>query len=98
MFDACDRQDAAAAVSEFVPEGTFYEVPRDEEFTKTEFREFLDDTIFELYPDYRVEESRTLVTYEWATVTEWTFSGTHKGAVGETAPVETGYLYQSSRS
>lgn len=86
MFEAYNRQDAEAAAAEFAPDGTFYEIPRGEEFTKAEFREFLEDIIFVLYPDYQVEESQTLLTYEWATVIEWTFSGTHEGAVDETAP------------
>lgn len=86
VFAAYNRQDAEAVAAEFAPDGTFYEVPRGEEFTKTEFQEFLEGAIFEMYPDYQVEESRTLLTYEWATVIEWTFSGTHKGAVDETDP------------
>lgn len=86
VFEAYNRQDAGAAAAEFAPDGTFYEMPRGEEFTKAEFRTFLDETIFVLYPDYQVEKSRTLSTYEWATVVEWTFSGTHEGTAGDTAP------------
>lgn len=86
VFAAYNRQDAAAAAAEFAPDGTFYEVPRGEEFTKAEFRAFLEDAIFVMFPDYQVEESRTVLNHEWATVLEWTFSGTHKGAVDETAP------------
>jgi len=86
VFEAYNRQDAGTAAAEFAPDGTFYEVPRGEEFTKAEFREFLDETIFVLSPDYQVEESRTLLTYEWATVVEWMFSGTHEGTVDDTAP------------
>jgi len=86
VFEAYNRQDAEAAAAEFVPAGTFYEIPRGEEFTKAEFREYLDDIIFVLFPDYTVEESRTVLPYEWATVIEWRFSGTHEGTVGETDP------------
>lgn len=87
VFEAYNQQDAAAAAAEFATDGTFYEIPRGEEFTLTEFREYLTDTIFVLYPDYQVEESQTLLSHDWATVVEWTFSGTHSGAVDETAPM-----------
>lgn len=86
VFEAYNRQDAAAVAAEFAPEGKFYEIPRGEEFTKAEFQKFLEDTIFVLYPDYQVEESKTHLSYEWATVVEWTFSGTHEGTVDETNP------------
>lgn len=86
LFAAYDRQDAEAAAAQFAPEGKFHEEPRDETFSKTEFREYLESNVFVAFPDYQVEEYRTLVEYHWATVIEWRFSGTHEGAVGELDP------------
>lgn len=86
VFEAYSRQDAAGAAAEFADDGTFHEVPRNLEFSKPEFRTFLEDTIFELYPDYTVEDYEAFTTHEWGTLIEWKFSGTHEGQVGDTEP------------
>lgn len=86
LFAAYDRQDAEAAAAQFAPGGKFHEEPRNKTFTKAEFREYLESNVFVVFPDYEVEEYRSLLDYRWATVIEWRFSGTHEGHVGELEP------------
>lgn len=86
VFEAYNRQDAAGAATEFSDDGTFHEVPRDLVFSKSEFRTFLADRVFQLYPDYTVVEREVFTNHPWGTLIEWTFSGTHEGKVGDTEP------------
>lgn len=85
-FEALDDRDADAVAAEFAPDGTFYEIPRDEAFSKQEFREYLADEVFVTFPDYRVEEWTAVTTADWATTVQWSFAGTHEGRGGWVEP------------
>lgn len=86
VFEAWDAHDADRASEQFAQRGRFYEVPREREFSRAEFRDYLAEGVFELFPDYSVERRRVVTSHDWATVVDWTFSGTHEGAVGGTRP------------
>lgn len=88
VFEAYSSQDAAGAAAEFADDGTFHEVPRDMVFSKPEYRTYLADAVFEVFPDYTVEHWTAFTTYHWGTLIEWTFSGTHEGNAGDTKPTE----------
>lgn len=57
-------------------------MPRNEEFSRQEFREYLAEVLFETFPDYQVEEKQVFTTDHWATTIQWSFSGTHEGDAG----------------
>lgn len=84
VFEAWDARDADLAAAQFAPDGRFHEVPRGEDFSREAFRSYLSEGVFSAFPDYSVEEKRVLTSHDWATVIEWTFSGTHEGDVGGT--------------
>lgn len=86
VFDAWNDQDADRAVEQFADDGRFYEVPRGEDFSRAEFRAYLAEMVFEVFPDYTVERTEVLVSHDWATVVDWTFSGTHKREVAGIQP------------
>lgn len=85
-FEALDDRDADRVIEQFAPGGQFYEIPRGERFSRAEFREYLTEGVFKLFPDYRVEQKRVLAGHGWATVIEYTFSATHEGEIGGTEP------------
>lgn len=82
VFEAFDARDAAGAAAQFAPDGTYHEVPRNERFTREEFREYLADEVFAAFPDYGVEERQPLTADDWATTVRWSFGGTHEGEGG----------------
>lgn len=59
-------------------------MPRGEAFSRAEFHDYLAEGVFELFPDYGVEQIRVLTAHDWATVVEYTFSATHVGEASGT--------------
>lgn len=56
--------------------------PRNEEFSRSEFRDYLAAELFETFPDYRVVDRQVCTTDNWATTLRWSFNGTHEGDAG----------------
>lgn len=86
VFEALDDRAPDRVIEQFDPEGQFYEMPRGEAFSRAEFRDYLAEVVFELFPDYSIEQKQILTGHDWATVIEYTFSATHEGEVGGTKP------------
>lgn len=86
VFEALDDRDADRVIEQFAPEGRFYEMPRGEAFSRAEFHDYLAEVVFELFPDYSVEQKQVLTAHDWATVVGYTFSATHEGEIRGTEP------------
>lgn len=86
VFEAFDSQDAEQAAAQFTEDGVFVETADEQQFSKTEFREYLAERIFVGFPDYTIIDTDVKTGYEWATVVEYTFRATHEGPLGGRPP------------